>query len=174
MHDLDAAMAANREAIAELVAASYACADGWTTPRSAGKWSPAQIVEHVARALEESGHFIAGTPTKFPALPRPLRVLLRSLFFRRTLRTRKFFRGKTSRAFNPIQGAETPALGAARLEAAIVVFEGACRGGMAAGGMTDSPIFGQVPIVDYALFQAMHTRHHCAQMAGARLPALST
>jgi hypothetical protein len=164
MSNLDAALAANRDAMAELVAASTACAGVWNVPREPGKWSPSQTVEHVARALEESAHFIAGQPTKFPKLPRFLRALLRRFFFQPALRKQKFSRGKTTRPFNPIAGPETPALGAVRLDGALTTFERACRAGMAGGGTTDSPIFGVVSIVDYALFQAMHTRHHAAQM----------
>ena len=36
-------------------------------PRAPGKWSPSQIIEHVARSLEESANMAAGRPSKFPS-----------------------------------------------------------------------------------------------------------
>ena len=67
--DLDSALAESRAALAKLMAAGDKSAAVWTTPRAEGKWSPSQIIEHVARALEESGKNIKGEPNAFPNLP---------------------------------------------------------------------------------------------------------
>jgi len=160
--DLETALAEHRDAVAALVAASERCGDRWLSPRSAGKWSPSQIVEHVSRALEESGCVAAGAPSKFPTLPAFVRPLLRGLFFNRVLRKRAFPKARTSRAMNPAAGPETIALGRARLEGAAAAFEQACRA--ASSPSLDSSIFGRVSVPDYALFQACHTRHHLRQM----------
>ncbi|HZS96826.1 MAG TPA: DinB family protein [Terriglobales bacterium] len=49
MADVNDVLAANRAAVLDLVAASERSAATWTTPRAPGKWSPSQVVEHVAR-----------------------------------------------------------------------------------------------------------------------------
>lgn len=66
--DLETALADHRAAVAALSAASEQSGDRWLAPPSPGKWSPSQVVEHVARALEESGHVAAGRPSKFPSI----------------------------------------------------------------------------------------------------------
>ena len=49
MADVNDVLAANRAAVLDLVAAAERSAATWTTPRAPGKWSPSQVVEHVAR-----------------------------------------------------------------------------------------------------------------------------
>ena len=64
--DLNSALTESRAALAKLIAAGSGADAAWTTPPAAGKWSPSQVVEHVARALEESGKNIKGEPSAFP------------------------------------------------------------------------------------------------------------
>jgi hypothetical protein len=54
MADVNDVLAANRAAVIDVVVAAERSAATWTTPRAPGKWSPSQVVEHVARSLEES------------------------------------------------------------------------------------------------------------------------
>ena len=160
MSNIDAALAESRAAMEELLIAAER-SRGWTTPRAAGKWSPSQIVEHVARAYEESAHAAMGQPTKFPTFPGFVWPLVRMVFFDRAVRSGKFPRGKTNKAMDPLAGSATPAEARLRLEAAHAAFDLACR---ACGGRFDHSIFGAVSAIDYARFQAMHTRHHARQM----------
>jgi hypothetical protein len=69
MIDVQPALAANRDAVDELVAAAESSGAAWTAPRAPGKWSPSQLVEHVARSLDESANVVAGAPSKLPNLP---------------------------------------------------------------------------------------------------------
>ena len=163
MAELNAALAANREAVTALIVAAERSAGTWTTPRAEGKWSPSQVVEHVARALEESAHVVSGTPSKFPTLPSIMRPLLRGMFFNRALRTNVFPKGRTSKAFNPDAGPASPAAARERLESALTTFDHACRA-QSPRGTCVSTVFGTLSVADYAQFQAMHTRHHCGQM----------
>lgn len=167
MADVNAALAANRDAVRELVAAAEKSGGAWTVPRAPGKWSPCQVVEHVALALEESANVVSGAPSKFPTLPRVLRPVVRGVFFKRVLKKKAFPKAKTSKAFNPASGPATPAAARVRLEAALVSFDQACRALAASGTKVDSSIFGKVSVEDYATFQEVHTRHHCKQMPGA-------
>lgn len=166
MPDVHTALAANRDAVNELLAAAEASTAAWTTPRAPGKWSPCQIVEHVARTLEESAHVVAGSPSKFPTLPAFIRPLVR-LIFNRVLKKGAFPKARASKAFNPIDGPATPAAGRVRLEAALAEFEKASRARAAAGLKVSHPGFGPVSVEDYARFQELHTRHHCKQMPSA-------
>jgi hypothetical protein len=169
MADVDAALAGMHSSINDLIAAAEKCQSTWHAPRAPGKWSPSQIVEHVARALDESSNVVAGTPSKFPTLPRIVRPLLRRVLFNRVLRTGKFPKGRTSKAFNPPRGPETPAQARVRLESAFVRFDEACRRRVAAGQKVDTSLFGKVSVEDYARFQELHTRHHCRQMPAAAM-----
>ena len=67
MTEIDTALAASRDAVEQLIRAGEQSGAAWTAPRAPGKWSPSQIVEHVARGLDEAVNIVAGRPT----LPTP-------------------------------------------------------------------------------------------------------
>src|SRR2546421_673347 len=69
MADIDTALAASRDAADQLIRAGEQSGASWTAPRAPGKWSPSQIVEHVAGGLEEAANMAAGRPTIIPRLP---------------------------------------------------------------------------------------------------------
>ena len=167
MTDVIDVLADTRAAVNDLVAAAERSGAAWSTPRAPGKWSPSQVVEHVALALEESANVVSGAPSKFPTFPAVLRPLVRSVFFNRVLKKKTFPKAKTTRAFNPANGPSTPALARARLEGALARFDQECRARAASGRNVVSGIFGTVSVEDYARFQEVHTRHHCKQMPGA-------
>jgi hypothetical protein len=167
MSDLDSAMKEVHAAVGELIAAADRCSPIWTTPRAPGAWSPSQIVEHVARALDESAAISMGESTKFPTFPVFVRPLVRMVFFNRTLKSGAFPKAKTNPAMNPAQGPATPDEGRARLNIAAAKFDAASRALVAQGKPVSHPIFGQIDVGDHARFQALHTRHHCRQMPGS-------
>ena len=118
MADINTALAASKDAIDQLMVAGERTATAWTAPRAPGKWSPSQIVEHVARSLEESANMAAGRPSKFPKLPGVVHPIVRGLLFKRVLRKAAFPKAKTNKAMNPASGPATPAEGRVRLETA--------------------------------------------------------
>jgi len=164
---IDTALAASRAASEQLLADADAAAAGWATPRAPGKWSPSQIVEHVARSYEGAVHMAAGMPSAFPRLPVLIHPFLR-IVFRRLLRKGAFPNGRTTKAMNPLVGPATPADGRARLAAAHDRFEAACRDLAARGAPMRTTMFGAVPVADFVRFLEIHTRHHARQI-GARL-----
>jgi hypothetical protein len=168
MPDVDTALAANREATRELIAAAEQCGAAWTTPRAPGKWSPSQIVEHVAIVLEDSANIVLEIPSKFPKLPAVVRPLLRHFFFNRVLKKGTFPNTRTIKALDPLSGPSTPAAGRVRLETAVVKFEEACRVRAALRQPINTTSFGAVSVADFARFQELHTRHHLKQMPSAR------
>lgn len=74
MTEIETALADNRAAIEEFVAAARGVdAAKWNTPRAEGKWSAAQITEHLALVYEYNRKVVTGTAGKgAPALVRPL------------------------------------------------------------------------------------------------------
>ena len=164
MADVHDVLQANRAAVNELIAAAERCGTAWSTPCAPGKWSPSQIVEHVARSLEESANVVSGAPSKLPTLPFFLRPVVKLLLFNRVLRRKAFPKARTNRAMNPASGPATPAEARARLEEALAKFDRECRACASGGRTIASAAFGTVSVDDYATFIELHTRHHCRQM----------
>jgi hypothetical protein len=167
MPDLDTALASDRAAVTALLAVADRAAAVWTVPRAPGKWSPSQVVEHVARIMEESANVASGAPSKFPTVSPLLRPIVRIVFFRRTLKRNAFSSMKTIEPLDPASGSATPAEARVRLEAALARFDAACRARAASGQDVVSSIFGRVPVAEFARFQELHVRHHYLQMPGA-------
>jgi len=164
MSTIEETIQENRAAVEELAAAAERCGATWTTPRAPGKWSPTQVVEHVAMALEESARAVKGEPTKFPRFPSLVHPVLRSLFLKRVLRRGRFSSARTNKAMDPLTGPGTPAQGRARLQAAMDAYAQACTERSRTSAMFTSTIFGPVSLVDYGRFQALHTLHHRRQL----------
>lgn len=165
MADFNDELAANRAAVIDLIAAAERSAATWTTPRAPGKWSPSQVVEHVARGLDEGANIASGAPS-IPMPPVVLRLVGR-LFFYWILKREAFPTGfKAHKAMNPASGPATPAEARVRLEAAFARFDQQCRR-RAASGQHVVSYLGTVSVEDFVRFNAIHTRHHCKQMPGA-------
>jgi Protein of unknown function (DUF1569) len=164
MADINTALAASKAAIDSLIVSGERTGPAWTAACAPGKWSPSQIVEHVARSLEESAQMAAGRPSKFPKLPRVLHPVVRGLLFKRVLRKAAFPKAKTNKAMDPTSGPATPAEGRDRLETAHQKFDEACRHIATHGERMRTTIFGAVPVEDYVRFMELHTRHHVKQM----------
>lgn len=163
MTDLTGAFHGLRAAVDEMIAAAARCESNWSTPRAPGKWSAAQIVEHVARGLEDSAHLVAGRATRFPKFPVFLRPIARAAVFNRVLRTGAFPKARTNRSMDPPDGPGTPADARVRLEEALAKFEREC-GLRPSDHTVESATFGVVPIESWVRFQEVHTRHHTLQM----------
>src|SRR5580658_4153713 len=168
MADVNDELAANRASVLDLVAAAEKSAATWTTPRAPGKWSPSQVVEHVARSLDGSAKLFSGGDPSIPMPPAFLRPLLRLLFFNRIVKKDAFPKGfKAHKTMNPTSGPATPAEARVRLEGALARFDEECRRRVASGQHVVSTGFGTVSIEDFVRYNALHTRHHCKQMPGA-------
>ena len=164
MADINTVLDASKNAIEQLIIAGERTGTAWTSPRAPGKWSPSQIVEHVARSLEESANMAAGRQSKFPKLPALVHPIVRRLLFKRVLRKAAFPKAKTNKAMNPASGPATPEEGRARLETAHQKFDEACRQVALHGERMRTTIFGAVHVAEYVRFMELHTRHHGKQM----------
>jgi DinB superfamily len=168
MADINTALAASKDAIEQLIATGEGTGPAWSASRAPGKWSPSQIVEHVARALEESANVADGRSSKFPKFPAVFRPVIRGLFFKRVLKKAAFPKAKTNQALNPSSGPATPAEGRARLESAHQKFDDACRRLASRGEPVKTTTFGAVVVEDYVRFMELHTRHHGKQIGDRR------
>ena len=163
MADLDAVLQSNRAAVDELINTGEQAAGNWTTPRAPGKWSPQQVVEHVARTYDEGAKTVKGVPNEFPTLPGFIKPIFRVLFFNRILKKNRFMNARTFKAFDPETGPTDPAAGKVRLEEAVSRFNDECRACGETGSVM-SGAFGRVGLADYIKFQELHTRHHRKQI----------
>ena len=165
MTELETAIADNRAAVEEFVAAARALdAAKWSAPRGEGKWSPAQIAEHLAIVYEYNRTVITGASGK--SAPRFLQPLLRWFIVDRTLKAGKFTRnGRAPAIFQPTAAPAAAPVLLARLTAAVAGMESDIRSGHPAGRHTVAhPFFGTLKTIDYMRLQAIHARHHRSQL----------
>lgn len=157
-------LSTNRSAIDDFLQAAAASSSRWTEPSAPGKWSPSQVLEHVARSLEESAKDMQGQRSKFPQLPGLLRLLARQFLFKRVLKSGTFPKARTNRAMDPESGPRSVEEGRRRLEGAWQAFVAASK---QVGPTARSRTFGDVDLGDYLRFQALHTSHHRRQLPGS-------
>jgi len=108
MRDLDAALAENAKQVEHFIAALPGVRDSWNVPVRKGKWSPAQVAEHIALSYRETTALARGDASGFPRVPALLRPLIRSLGFKRVLKTGTFMKSRTFQSLTPLQGPATP------------------------------------------------------------------
>lgn len=169
MSDFSTTLSEARAAVEEMIAAAERAEPIWTVPAAPGKWSPAQVTEHIARTLEEGAHLIAGVPSKFPSFPAFVRPIVRALAVNRVVRKRAWVlpRAKTPRPFDPASGSDTPAAARERLLEALRKYEEACRACASRDGMVETGTFGRLSLESYVAFNTQHTRHHTTQIPRA-------
>jgi hypothetical protein len=165
MTELETQIADNRAAVEEFVAkARRIDAATWSAPRPEGRWSPAQIAEHLVLVYEYNRTVVKGTAGR--GAPRLLRPLLRWLVVERTLKAGRFTRkGRAPAIFQP-SAAPAPANELlTRLMAAVTGLEADIRSGHPAARHTlEHPFFGTTNMIDWMRLQAIHARHHRSQL----------
>ncbi|MCK6460734.1 MAG: DUF1569 domain-containing protein [Planctomycetes bacterium] len=165
MTEVEPALAEDRKAVREFAAQAQAVPPGrWSTPRAEGKWSAAQVAEHVAKAYERSCEMLRGDPQ--PGMPRWLRPLLRILFLTKVLRTGRFPKGaKSPEQFLPSPEPLPLEASLARIEKASADFAAEARKRAEPGLTIDHPVFGRIRVADYVRLNQIHTRHHLRQLS---------
>jgi hypothetical protein len=168
MTELETALADNRRAVGEFIDAAHALdAQAWTTPRAAGKWTPAQVAEHLALLYEYNRKLALGTAGR--GAPFFLRPLIRRIVMDSTLKAGGFTRkGRAPKIFQPSATPGPASEVLARLQTAVSGFESDLRSRHPETRATlFSPFFGTVGSTDYVTLQAIHTRHHRRQLPSA-------
>jgi Protein of unknown function (DUF1569) len=165
MTELETAIAANRIAVDEFISKARAIdPSAWTTPRGEGRWSPAQIAEHLAIVYEYNRKVVTGTAGK--GAPGFLQPFARWFIVDRTLKAGRFTRkGRAPAIFQPSATPGPAADVLARLTKAVSGFESDIRSGHPEGRhLVRHPFFGPLPTIDYLRLQAIHARHHRSQL----------
>jgi len=168
MTTLDDRIRENRDAVDRFVAAAELLpATQWNRETAPGKWSPAQIAEHVAISYELSAAAMRGA---FPgtAAPRFLRPVIRTFFLKPVLKSGRFARAaKAPKPFEPTAAPAASEVVLPRVRMASAALEQAITAEARAGRDTmDHPFFGSVSLADYVQLQAIHTSHHRGQLPG--------
>lgn len=171
MTEIETQIADNRAAIDQFIAAARALdASTWTVARAEGAWSPAQIAEHLAIVYEYNRTVATGTASSpIPRLLRPIiQPLARRMIVDNTLKAGRFTRkGRAPGLFRPSATPPPSMELLVRLDAAVRGFEGDLRSRHPEARRTIAhPIFGTIPTVDWIRLQAIHARHHRAQLPG--------
>jgi hypothetical protein len=171
MTELESRIADNRTAVDEFIAAARALdLSTWSAPRAEGAWSPAQIAEHLAIVYEYNRTVATGTAASpIPRLIRPLvQRLARGIVVDSTLKAGRFTRkGRAPSLFQPSAAPPASTQVLARLDAAVRGLEADLRSRHPAARHTIAhPIFGTIATVDWMRLQAIHARHHRAQLPG--------
>lgn len=167
MPDFIAARETNRRSITEFVTlARSVAASAWNAQPVPGKWSPAQVTEHVALAYEKTRELLQnpGTQRGAPALLRPV---IRFLYVRPILKTGKFpSGGKAPKQFHPVAADQPIDALCQRLEQAATGLESDLEAMQRQGkNAFTHPIFGLISLPDALQFQAFHTTHHRRQLS---------
>ena len=169
MPDLEASLSANRQAVASFLSKARSVASTpWAQPVAAGKWSPAQIADHVAVAYEVAFRALKGDKTMGSA-PRFLRPIVRAVGFTKILKKGAFpAKMKGPPVFAPSAAHQPYDASAARMEAALAKLESEARAMAHAGRHAfEHPYFGRVDVSDYVRFSELHTKHHEQQLPGS-------
>ena len=166
-HSLQDVTAMNHANTRAFVAEALAIpADRWRTPTAPGKWSPAQVTEHVVLAYEAGARIVNGEEPISEGPPKFLRPIIRTAIRLTTLRTGKFPKSKTQPIFVPKDVAATQPELCARLERASVSFAQVSAAVVNRGQMQfEHPFFGRFGVLEYLRFVAFHTAHHQPQLA---------
>jgi hypothetical protein len=166
MSDIENIIAENREAAEHFMATARAVPkEKWEQPVGPGKWSPAQIVDHIAVTTEVALKAINGDPS-MGSIPKFLRFIPRKLGFDPTIRKGRFPEKQRGPAiFAPSTGHPAYEASAAKLERAMVALETHVRNLMAENKHSfEHTFFGRVSIADYVRFGTLHIEHHERQL----------
>lgn len=162
---LDRALRENRSAVDDFAATSAALPPSdWLRPIAPGRWTPAQIAEHVVLTYEVAARARAGgeplRPRVGPLFQRVLRwVLLPHILFHRSFPVRAV----APREVRPSEGIDQAAVGA-RLAEAMARAERAFVG--EGRDVMDHPYFGPLGGARLLRLAAVHTEHHRRQLEG--------
>jgi len=142
--------------------------DAWDRPLAEGKWSPAQITDHLIRTYDVLLREIGGGGGKKIRTRLWMRLFLRLTLMPRILRTGRF----PARAPAPpeIRPSKTPPdqkSGVELFRQRAGEFEAAAQDAGPRAQMTHA-YFGALPLADGVLFCARHLEHHLNQISRRR------
>jgi DinB superfamily len=168
--ELETQIADHRAAVNEFIVEARAVdAARWQAPRSKGAWSPAQVTEHLVLFYAYSRRIAQdGEPSPIPwPIRRLVQRLARRVIADSTLKAGRFTRkGRAPGVFQPSATPPPAPQLLAQLDENVRGLEAAIRSRHPEARHTIAhPIFGTLPTTDWVRLQAIHARHHRAQLA---------
>ena len=165
MADLDSAIAAQRRAAADFKTAALRVSDSlWNVPRAPGKWSPAQVTDHVGLSTRVAHDFMDEKPN-MGNLPFFLRPVLRYFFMRPVLKKGFPKKGKGPSIFAPAHDPMPRDQLCARIDTEVAALEADARAMVNSGKVEFThSFFGRMAVSDYVQFNALHFDHHREQL----------
>lgn len=145
----------------------------WVRPHLPGKWSPAQITEHLALGYEAVVRELRGEGAMRLRAAPWLRAVLRWLYLPHALFHRSLpVRAVAPREMRPVSETIEKPAARARLDAAVRRFEEEAAAARLRGAPTriTHPYFGPVPLARAIRFLAVHVEHHQRQAERALTP----
>lgn len=170
MRDWSAACAAHRESVERFVsAAGRLAAPRWTAEPAPGKWSPAQIAEHLSLTYERLLAELRGGAPMRRRGRWYTRLLARYWFLPAVLRTGRIPSGVPSpREVRPQPTEATRSDALLRFRSLASEFEREITARRSAGGVTlTHPYFGALTAEQSIRFVEVHIRHHSRQLPEA-------
>jgi hypothetical protein len=167
---LDDALNANKESAKRFFSrARTVMADQWSNPVAPGKWSPAQIADHIGVSTSVALNAIKGDRS-MGSIPGIFRPIVRALFFNPTMKKGAHpEKTKGPAVFAPSKEHPTLEESEARLHHAISALEAHVRQLAKDGtGTFEHGFFGKLSIADYVRYNALHMQHHERQLPAAR------
>jgi len=161
---LEEAAAEHRAAI-EAFARTAASVDraAWNVPRAEGKWTPAQVVQHVILGYEAGLRELDGGAGMTVVVPWWKRAVLRWTVLPRILSGRFPAGARAPKETRPMTAPESPEAGVGHLRACAERFAaGICEADKAA--RLTHPYFGRLRGPQILRFLAAHARHHHRQL----------
>jgi hypothetical protein len=163
---LRAALSEHRAALGNYVRrAGRVAPEEWHRPASPGKWSPAEITEHLTLAVEKLHLELRGEASMKVILTSWKRFTLRCVILPSILRTGRFPRRvRAPREIRPTapSGGRDEAL--RRLEDSYARFESASGEPSASGRKLTHPYFGPISLPRFHRLLARHADHHARQL----------
>ena len=164
---LDEPLAAHEKALAEFLASAEALRpDDWSRAMQTGKWSPAEIVEHVRLSFVASLDCLQGRQGMRPVLTGWKAAIARWLYLPKILRTGEFPKGaRAPRETRPMNPAPLREEGISRVRIAARDLETALRADPdPASHRILHPYFGFLSLTTSLRLLARHTRNHRNQL----------
>jgi hypothetical protein len=160
-------LARHEKALAEFLESAEALRpDNWNHAMHAGKWSPAEIVEHVRLSFVALRDSVQGGPKRPPVLTGWKAAIARWFFMPKILRTGRFPRGaRAPRETRPRIPSASREEGVAGVRTTARDLEAALRSDSdPASHQILHPYFGPIPLPTALHLLAQYTRHHRKQL----------
>lgn len=138
----------------------------WIEPRAPGKWSPAELTQHLILTYEALVAQLSGGPGIRVRVKGMRLLALRLFVLPRFLKHGVIPQGiRAPKEIAPSGGDPDRAAAIARLEAGCRAFEEALAAGAAQGnGRITHPFFGRLSLAQGVRFAEVHLRHHTTQL----------